>query len=161
MMDGEEEVIFFMCRLCYFDISEKYINVLNYCMKYSDSFSVITILKKPYSKNPPICEHDKVLTEWNSCLLKQIIGIKKWAGTVTKDNHKVMNIYNSRKFRKEFLEIPNFFSPIENRLPEDICFYRNSEVWFATISHEKIAFMSNATKDDKIFLQKHGIRFYE
>lgn len=148
-----------MCSLNYLDISEKYLITLKYCLKNSDTFSVITNLKKPYSNVTPICEHDAVLVFWKSCLVEQIIGIKKWPGTQTKDTHKVMNVYNSRKFRTTFTNLPNFFSAIENNLPEDICFYRNGDVWLSTISHEKLAFVSNATKSDIVFLKENGIRF--
>ncbi len=123
-----------MCTINYADIADKYIEVLKYCLKFSDSFSVITNVKKPYSKTPPICEHAPL--DWDLCLAKQVVGIKKWPGTETRDNKKVMNVYNSRKFRTTITDLPNLFLPCENNLPEDICFYRNEEPWFVTISHE-------------------------
>ena len=159
MMEGGEEVMCFMFRLNYFDAENYYSELLKYCLKYSDSFSVISSIKKPYSKIPPTCEHDGVFQQWGSCLTKQTIGVKKWPGTETKDNHKVLNLYNSRKFRTTFLDLPNLFSPIENKLPEDICFYRDNYAWFATVSHEKIAFLYSATKEDLDFLKQMGIRY--
>ena len=36
--------------------------------------------------------------------------------------------------------MPNIFTPIEYEMPEDICFYRKKELWFATISHKKIIY---------------------
>ena len=149
-----------MYNLIYSDIVKNYLIVLKYCLKYSNNFSVITNLKKPYSKRPPSCEHDIWLLNWSSCLINQIIGIKKWPGTETKDNHKVMNVYNSRKFRTTFINFPNLFLPIENNLPEDICFYRGGKPWFATITHEKMAFMMTATKDDLNFLQQNKIGYH-
>lgn len=149
-----------MCDLNYTDIITKYELMLKYCLKFSDTFSVITDLKKPFSKIPPICKHDNTLNLWSSCLSNQIIGIKKWPGTETKDNHKVMNIYNSRKFRTTISDIPNLFSPIINNLPEDICFYRGTIAWFVTVSHERLAFMNTPTKEDILFLKQNEIECY-
>lgn len=155
----EEGAYSFMCTLNYLDISENYIAVLQYCLKFSDTFSVITNLKKPYSAIPPFCEHDAVIFAWNSCLVEQIIGIKKWPGTQTRNNHKVMNLYDSRKFRTTIFDLPNLFLPIENHLPEDVCFYRNGSAWVYTISHERTAFMLDASKEDITFFKAHNIRF--
>lgn len=155
-MEIAREGIYFMYSINYSDIIKNYMSVMQYCLKFSDSFSVITNLKKPYSKKHTVCEHDDVINKWDFCLEKQIIGIKKWPGTETKDTHKVMNIYNSRKFRTNVSDVPNFFSPIEYGLPEDICFYRNGVVWFVTISHEKMAFLYSDRIEDYVAISQSG-----
>lgn len=58
------------------------------------------------------------------------------------------------------LKMPNIFIP-ENNMPEDICFYRNSKLWFATVSHERIAYIFDARKEDLDFLSKNGIEVYD
>lgn len=146
----------------YHDLINNFFEVIKYAGKFSNSFSVITNLEKPYSKFPPICEHDEVMLNLKPYLLKQIVGLKEWPGTIKakKNNHKVMNVYSSNKnTRNMLLEMPNFFIPEQNYLPEDICFYRNNSPWFATVSHEKIAFMINATKVDMVFLKGNSIRY--
>ena len=143
------------------DLIENYHEVIKYAGKFSDAFSVITNLKKPYSENPPICEHDEAIKCLKPFLTEQIMGIKEWTGMMTKDNHKVMIIYRTcKESRKILSEMPNLFLPVKNQLPEDICFYRNKNPWFATVSHEKTAFMLNATKDDMAFLNENGIKIY-
>jgi hypothetical protein len=58
------------------------------------------------------------------------------------------------------IELPNIFIPLENDLPEDVCFFRNGIAWFVTISHEKMAFMQNPSKADLDFLSKENIKYY-
>ena len=80
---------------------------------------------------------------------------------ITKDNHKVMIVYRScKESRKILSEMPNFFLPLKYQLPEDICFLRNKKPWFATVSHEKMAFMLDATNDDITFLNENGIKIF-
>lgn len=143
------------------DLVTNYYEAIKYAGKFSDSFSVITNLKKPYSKVPPNCEHNEVIRDFEPFIVEHVIGIKKWPGMMTKDNHKVMIIYRTcKEGRQILLEMPNLFLPIENELPEDICFYRNKKPWFATVSHEKMAFMLDATQEDIAFLQEQNIRFH-
>jgi len=84
---------------------------------------------KPYSKIPPNCKHDEVMADLKPFLVEQRVGIRKWPGGGEGNNHKVMNIYDtsSRKVRDILLAMPSFFEPIQNALPEDICFYRDTE----------------------------------
>lgn len=165
-MTGEErEDIYSMSHndidINFSDLLCNYYEVIKYASKNSDSFSLITNLKKPYSKVPPNCEHDGVMKSLDPYLIEHVIGIKKWPGMMTKDNHKVMVIYlTCRESRKILIEMPNLFLPIENGMPEDLCFYRSKKPWFATVSHEKMAFILNATKEDIIFLKERCIRFY-
>lgn len=146
----------------YDDIISKYLVVVDYAGKFSDSFSLMTNLKKPYSKVPPNCEHDEILKPLEPYLLEQKIGLKEWPGTIkaSVDNHKVMNIYRScKETRAILLKMPNAFL-FSNSLPEDICFYRNKKPWFVTVSHEKITFMLNASEDDMAFFQEQKIHFH-
>ena len=65
-----------------------------------------------------------------------------------------------KESRKQLLLMPNVFLPIDNDIPEDICFYRNGKLWFATISHEKIALAVDVTKADLTFFKENGIKSY-
>lgn len=150
-----------MCRINYSDIVEKYWDVIKYCLKNSDSFSVITSVRRPYSKRKPVIEHEAILEGWKPYLIEQIAGIKEWPGTKTDEKHKMMNAYSSREFRKNVEEIPNLFIAKEYNLPEDICFYRKGEPWFSTTTHEEIAYMNMATNQDIEFMKLHNIRFYK
>ena len=144
----------------YNDLIKNYYKIIEYAGKYSDSFSIITNLKKPYLKIPPNCEHDDFIKKFEPFILNSIVGIKKWPGTITKDNHKVMYTYRiCKESIKILLQTSNLFMPIENELPEDICFYRNKKPWLTTISHEKIACISCATKLDINFLEENNINY--
>lgn len=136
-------------------IADYYKEVINYCGKYSETFSIITMLKKPYSKIPPNCKHSAVLEPFHPYLIKQIIGVLEWPGTVIKGTNKmILNMYSCcRDTRTLLAELPNMFFPLENNLPEDICFYRDKKPWFVTISHEKIAYLTSSTKQDDLFFR--------
>lgn len=56
--------------------------------------------------------------------------------------------------------MPNLFLP-EINMPEDICFYRNEKLWFATVSHERLAYIFDAGKEDLVFLSEKEIRAYD
>lgn len=135
-------------------IVNNYIEIIKYCIKSSDTFSVISNIKKPYSQIPPKSEHDEILKYFEPYLLKQVIGIKNWPGTSTRDNHKVISIYKCQKETyKLLMNLPNIFTPLSNNLPEDICFYRNDMEWLVSVSHEKLAYISHETKQDAGFFQ--------
>lgn len=144
------------------DLVTNYSEVIKYAGKYSDSFSMISTLKKPYSKEPPNYKHDKEMKILEPFLEQYHVGIKSWPGTITRGNHTVMLVYRSCKGSRKLLdEMPNLFLPIENGLPEDICFFRNQNPWLVTISHEKIAYMRNVTKEDIAFFKENGIKVYD
>ena len=73
-----------------------------------------------------------------------------------------MIVYRICKGSRQALQtLPNVFLPLENGLLEDICFYRGQEPWLATVSHEKMAFIAQATREDVAFLEQNDIRFFE
>ena len=74
--------------------------------------------------------------------------------------HQIMIICRCcKESRKELLKIPNLFITSDDDVPEDICFYRNDKLWFATVTHEKLSFMQNPTKQDLAFLKEHKNAF--
>ena len=74
--------------------------------------------------------------------------------------HQIMVVCRCcKESRIQLLQLPNIFLPIENDMPEDICYYRNGNLWFATISHEKMAFMVDATNKDVAFFMKMASKF--
>ena len=144
------------------DLLTEYKTVIQYISDSSDSFSVISNLQRPYSQVPPNFRHNEIMKTFEPFLAQYLVGIKHWPGTITKDNHKVMIIYRScNESRKLLNKMPNFFLPTENGLPEDICFYRNQDPWFVTISHERSAFITNATKEDIAFFKENGIQIFD
>ena len=145
-------------NLDYENLVKNNIEFFRYATKSCDNFSVITNQKKPYSQRPPLCEHDEILKRINASLQKYIVGIGEWPGTKAKMNHKVIFFYKCCKETREFLiNQNNFFLPQYYKLPEDICFYREKKVWLTTISHEKLAFIQSATKEDIVFLNLYSI----
>lgn len=148
-----------MITINYSDIIKEYNNILKYAKNTCDFFSVITELKKPYSKVPPDCAHDDLLIPLKEYMFKQLVGIRKWSNSGTNSNHKVMNVYNCNKHSIKVLLDMKSILDIDSIYPEDICFYRDSTVWLSTVTHENLSFMYQATDDDIIFLKNNNIRF--
>lgn len=164
MMQREKEDMCFMSHeninIVYKDLINNYQIILDYLGKNSNLFSFITRQQKPYSKIPPNCEHDHVLQGLAPYLVKKIVGVQRWPGTITRDTHRVMCVYRSCKEARAYLKTQlNLFAPLQYNLPEDICFYRQDQPWFVTVSHEHMAFMSKPTKYDIEFLSSNSIRY--
>lgn len=142
------------------DMLKKHSEMIKYACDTCDQFSLIAKMKRPYLKNPPNFEYAGAVRMLEPYVEKFVPRIREWPGTITEDTHRVMIVYRiCRGSRQAMQTLPNFFLPIENRLPEDICFYRNQKPWLGTVSHEKMAFITHATKEDAAFLAHSGIRF--
>ena len=128
---------------------------IDYLTKKSDSFSVIAVIQKPYSQFPPAFNYD---TQFQPFVTKYIFERNNWpADFFGRSKHQIMVVCRCcKESRIQLLQMPNVFLPMNSDMPEDICFYRGDRLWFATISHEKIAFVKDATKDDIDFFKGIG-----
>ena len=134
-------------------------SAIEYLMKNSDSFSVTVITKKPYSQQPPIFDQSE---RFDRFIIKYYFDYETWpVDFLGRMKHQILIMCSCNKeSRKMLSEMPSLFLP-EINMPEDICFYRNGKLWFATVSHERLAYIFDAKKEDLEFLSKHGIRAYE
>lgn len=134
--------------------------VIEFLNKNSDTFSFTTIIKKPYSQLPPVFGCNVQLQPF---VIRYIYERKDWPiDFLGQLKHQIMVVCRCCKDSgRELLQMSNVFLPIVNDRPEDICFYRNGKLWFATISHEKMAFMVDATNEDIAFLKENCIRVYD
>lgn len=150
-----------MINLNYNCLLQRYDEAIKYFVNSSDVFSIITYMKKPYSKRPPICYHDDKLKSMSPYLINQIVGIRRWGNSGTSNNHSVMNIYRCNKYTLKALQnFENVFLSMETDFPEDICFYRKNAVWLSTVSHEKLAFVYKETEEDMKFFKNKGILYH-
>lgn len=129
--------------------------IVEYLIKNSDFFSITAIIKKPYSQIPPVFNYSEQFIPF---VEKYIFDKQEWSiDFLGQRKHQIMVVCRCCKESSNVLaQMPNVFLPIENNAPEDICFYRNGKVWFATISHEKITFLQNPTEKDKNFFEAIG-----
>ncbi|MBQ7039477.1 MAG: hypothetical protein IJN39_02810 [Clostridia bacterium] len=141
----------------YDDIVKNESTIIDFLINNSDSFSVTTVIKRPYSQLPPVFNYDIQLQPF---VTDYIFERKDWlVDFLGKRKHQIMVVCQCcKESRNQLLQMPNVFLPIDNNMPEDICFYRKGKLWFATVSHEKIAFLSEATKEDIAFFVKNNIR---
>lgn len=128
--------------------------VINYLIKNSDSFSLSVTTKKPYSQFPPVFNCD---TQLQPFIIEYILDRKDWpVDFLTRRKHQIMIMcHSSKESCKALQQLPNIFLSVGPDMVEDICFYRSSKLWFATISHESLAFMINPTADDLSFFLRH------
>lgn len=132
--------------------------LIEYLSKYSDTFSFTVVTRKPYSQDPPIFKYSEQLAPYAA---EFIFDKKDWpVDFLGQLKHQIMMIGRCcKESRKELLKMPNLFSALEYDVPEDICFYRKGKLWFATVTHEKMAFILNPTKQDLEFLGEHQIDY--
>ena len=143
----------------YENIVENESEVIEFFTKNSDWFSIIVRIKKPYSQEPPVFNFDQQLRPY---ILRYIFQEKDWlVDFLGKPSHQIMVVCRCCKGSlKELLKMPNLFLTSEDDVPEDICFYRQGKLWFASVTHEKISFMLNATNGDLDFLKTHKIVYH-
>ena len=157
----QEDMCFMSDRiyLNYDDIVKEESVVIDYLAKNSDRFSVTAVIKRPYSQLPPDFNYGVQLQPF---VENYIFERKDWlVNFLGYMRHQIMVVCRCcKESRKQLLLMPNVFLPIDNDIPEDICFYRNGKLWFATISHEKIAFAVDVTKADLTFFKENGIKSY-
>lgn len=143
----------------YKNIVENESEVIEFFTKNSDWFSIIVRIKKPYSQEPPVFNFDQQLRPY---ILRYIFQEKDWlVDFFGKPSHQIMVVCRCCKGSlKELLKMPNLFLTSEDDVPEDICFYRQGKLWFASVTHEKISFMLNSTNGDLDFLKTHKIVYH-
>ena len=139
--------------LDYDNLVLNYISAITYACRTSDTFTLITKMKKPFQKHPPVTIHDVYLSQLIPFLISQDIGIKKWPGTITGDNHKLMNTYKVCRETEKILKTSGNPFIFSLDMPEDICFWRKGQPWLVTTSHEKIAYLENPTANDISFIE--------
>lgn len=146
-----------MLNIKYSSLINNYEVFLSYAFKTCDSFSLTFQCVKPYSEGY-IESLEKVSIDLKIYLLRQLVEGKKFYKLIQK--HRVVNIYRCCKETKRIiLSMGNVFKKdLEN--PEDICFFRNNNIWFDSVQHEKEAVIINATSGDEKFLDENNIVYY-
>ncbi len=122
--------------------------IINYLAKNSETFSITTIKKRPYSQNPPIFKYDN---NFNPYAIKYFYRNEypKAMRFIPLNKHGVLVFCLCNKnSRKSLLEVPNLFAPLDADDPENLCFYRNNNPFFVSIPHEKLAYVRDPNKKD-------------
>lgn len=133
--------------LNYPNIVQNHASILNALFEKSDSFSLSPIVDKPYSQRPPVYSCAKQL---NLFATQFVFEKSDWPHDfISPIKHQILVYYEcNNKSKNVLLQMPNIFLAVEYDLPEDICFYRNGKLWFATITHEQIAFLENVSEQE-------------
>lgn len=88
--------------------------------------------------------------------------LTKWPGSISYDNtyERKFMFFRSDPCIIDFLLKPKrLYKWLNNDYPEDLCFYRNGQCWFATTAHEDLAYVITKSKDEIDMLKSMGIVF--
>ena len=141
-------------RLRYEAMAERHAEVLRYLFRTSEEFSFHTRRLKPFSETDQRLAHDAALAPLSEEMTLRKSGMENWPGKYGRDPHEAYVCYRaSAQARDVVLSWPNPFEAVERGLPEDICFYRRGEVWFATVTHERLAEARLDTAGDAALFQ--------
>lgn len=140
-------------QLDYSLLLAEYDRVMKHLFESSDAFAVVADLKKPYSKLPPNIKQSDFTESLKDYALSQITDEREWyEGVERYGRHRVLLTF--RACRQTMLiarEQGNLLAAPANALPEDLCFLRGGKVWFSTVTHERMAFVSIESPDDAAF----------
>ena len=135
------------------ELIQNEIAIIDFLAKNSDTFSIVVILKKPYSQKPPLFNYAEQLRPYiTDYLWERSDWLIDYLG---RSKHQMMVVCRCcKESRKELSRMPNLFLSQEGEAPEDIAFYRNGKLWFSTITHEKTAFFANVSKEEVSLIKK-------
>ena len=139
-----------MVALNYAALEREGCGALDALFAISDAFSLIATTKHPYAEKIR-CVHDALLRPLAPFLTAQKAGIHDWPGTQTRSCHNVPNMYRACAAARDLLKAMGNVFDIEQRLPEDLCFYRAGQVVFYSVTHEEMAFAAADLADEKRF----------
>ncbi len=126
-----------------------YLRIIRFALQTSDSFSLVTTMRKPYSEMPARSIHDELLSPISAQLMSQIVNARNWPGTETRTKHKLVNRYRIDGVSARWLENgPNLFRHTVGQ-PEDLCFYRGETAWLGSTTHEGFLWVVDPTEKDR------------
>lgn len=125
--------------------------LINYCCHTCDVFSVITIQAKPFSSRPAVSQSVYFDLLMQDYLVDQKIDVQEWEGTITWDKRRhLLSFYKINSDVKRILNksFSDIFLYKGEEFPQDICFYRNKEVFISSTTHEEIINLHSHTSED-------------
>lgn len=154
--------------------AEQHKTIIDYSCGICDSLSfVIQNFNHAQNNNQNILKNDDGEYDSDCCLHNQ-----NTLNLIKELDLKIIRTYNSSRYGtpkynyqskvflvktndklKVFLSNHQFEDWRFPELPEDLIFYRNNNIWLETITHEKIIWIHNESREDIDFLKKHKIKF--
>ncbi len=145
--------------LNYHAVLDNSIQLINHCCSTCDTFSVVTIQKKPYNLAPPISESDYFDTVLHDFLINQTANVRGWPGTTIrgKGPRYILRYYLINSKVKIILKetFKNIFLYQGKGFPQDICFYRGRNVFLLSSTHEKVIALDSYRADDLVALKDY------
>ncbi len=130
----------------------QYKALLNYLLESCQHFSVCSfkVHKKELNES-----YDKFFEDFHYCKCNQY----EFSLPQHYEKGQKFFVYDLNKNTKRFIsDRKNFLTWRIPDLPEDISFYKNKKVVFATISHEKMFIFYVINEEIKDILNKYGIK---
>lgn len=131
--------------------NNQYRSFIKYAISTCDSFSLV-YEKSDIDKTKYVLQdfYDSI---FNNFLHKENIGIHPGTGTIFENSDIVYYLCN-KEINNALQSADSIFDWNGKYLPEELCFYRNKEIWFICIYHENLLVIHNETKDDIEFFKK-------
>jgi len=136
--------------------NKKYWPFIKYAMSTCNSFSVV--FEKDYHDNSKYILQDFYSLINEFVINKKSIGQHPDTGTHF-ENCDLIKIQCCETTRRILMDATQIFEWNGNECPEELCFYRDDEKWFVSVSHERFLFIYNESKDDIDFLNKERIEY--
>ena len=138
-------------------------SLINYSFGICNSLSfVVTKFDGSEDYYDDFCLHNKntlkLIEKLNLNVFKTIYG-KYQYGSQVNNYQSVIYFATLNVEVKKFLYQHKFEKWRFPQLPEDLILYQNNNIWLETISHEKIIWIHNESKEDIDFLNTHKIKF--
>ena len=132
--------------------------IIDYALETCDSFSVV--LEKDDTIHSQYVDQAFYDVISGFVVEKKSIGTHPYSGTEFQDSDFI-RIENVKELKSLFFKGTTLEDWNGETLPQELCFYRNDQIWFWYVSHEKLAFLRNETSADIDFLEKNKIEYFK
>ena len=135
---------------------KKYKAFIDFVSKTCDFLSLV--FEKDESDSSQYIFQEEYFSVYDSLIKKETVVIHPNTGTCF-ENADILYLKLDTPVISFLKQTNRIFDWNGNKLPEELCFYRDNKIWFTCISHENLLFIHNETKVDLEFLESNKIKF--
>lgn len=135
---------------------KKYKLFIDFAIKTCDTVSMV--FKKSDTNHSEYYFQEEYLLVSESIIKRENVAVHPNTGSCL-DNADVLYLKIDAQASSILKRADSFFDWNGSQLPEELCFYRDEEIWFTCICHERLVFIHNETSNDVEFLKNNRIRF--
>lgn len=136
---------------------KKYNSFINYAISTCDSLSLVFEKDEMISSEYIFQELYYQISDF--VIEEKSVGIHPDTGTEFSDCDYI-SVFCCKEIKAILMQLGSIYCCNGKEFPEELCFYRENKKWFVFISHEKLLFLHNETKEDIQFLNDEKIKYY-